>query len=79
MKYYLSALLALGLAGCAVEPTNQELCEASETCQVVGEGDDLGFECVEGLKWEDAEDSQNYNCVSCDEGMKWAKRLDGGA
>ncbi|GEM_PF-2183499 len=75
MKYQLvSAMCILSVMGCleAAEPTNQELCEASDTCQVVGEGDSLGFECIEDHKWEDADDAKNFTCVTCDEGMKWA-------
>ena len=53
------------------EPTNQELCEASDTCQVVGEGAEMSFECIDDLKWEDAEDPKNFTCISCEEGMKW--------
>ena len=75
MNYKLGyALLVLPFVGClgVTEPTNQELCEASDTCQVVGEGDSMEYECIDGYKWEDLTDSKNYNCVTCDEGMKWA-------
>ena len=51
------------------EPTNEELCEASDTCVVTADGNQ---ECSEaGMKWEDYSDSKNFNCVQCDEGMKW--------
>lgn len=58
--------------GCAVEPTSQELCEASETCEVTGAEDDLKFNCKANMKWEDMSDPTNFNCVSCEEGFKWA-------
>ena len=51
------------------EPTNNELCEASDTCTV---SDDGGQECSEaGMKWADYSDDKNFNCVQCEEGMKW--------
>ena len=67
------ALFAVVLLGCEgmMEPSNQELCEASDTCQVVGEGDAMSFECIEDHKWEDIDDVKNYNCITCDEGEKW--------
>jgi hypothetical protein len=36
------------------EPTNSELCEASDTCAI-----------------SDFSDEKNFNCVMCEEGMKW--------
>jgi thiol-disulfide isomerase/thioredoxin len=58
--------------GCDAEPTNQDLCEASETCEVSGSEGDLTFNCVAGMKWEDMDDPANFNCITCDEGLKWA-------
>ena len=73
-----SVLLVLGsvffIVGCetVLEPTNRELCEASDTCAVVEEGDELSFECKGDMRWEDIDDPKNFTCVGCDEGMKWA-------
>ena len=40
------------------EPTNEELCEASDTCVVTADGNQ---ECSEaGMKWEDYSDSKKF-------------------
>ena len=72
----LSCLFILVLGCPEPEPTNQELCDASETCVVSGEGDDLSFDCKGDMKWEDADDPKNFNCISCDDGFKWASTND---
>jgi len=53
-------------------PTPQELCEASENCVVSGEGESAQFECVGDMKFENRDDPQNYNCISCEAGSTWA-------
>ena len=70
--YWFFTLFIFFALGCETEPTNQELCEASATCEVSGSEDSPEFDCVEGMRWKDVDDPKSFDCVGCDDGYKWA-------
>lgn len=72
IKHLLSLNLFIFFAlGCA--PTDLDLCEASDTCEVTSGGD---FQCLSGMKWNDLSDPTNFTCSGCEEGKKWEDAQD---
>ena len=73
MLKYLITIPFLALLSMGCEPTDLELCEASDTCEVTGDGD---FQCLSGMKWTDLSDPTNFTCQGCEEGQKWEDAKD---
>jgi hypothetical protein len=70
-----SLIYSSGLAfifSCNAEPTDHERCETSANCQIVENGTSVDFECIADHRWEDPQDSGNFNCMACEEGYEWA-------